>query len=279
MADAGSPAVTVAGAVVARVHDGSAVPATLSPRPYIDVFSLSGRSVTEALPGDHPHHLALSLALPDVDGITYWGGRTFTRGSGSELLDNHGRQSVSSTVQTDGELRQELAWIAPDGTVQLEESRRVRFSRIGNGASLQDGLLVQWRSLLTSRHGTSFGSPATNGRAGAFYGGVFWRTPFGSARVLSAAGEGADAAHGSTSPWLSISTPDVSVIAVAEAGMPWFIRTGDYAGFCPAVATEERRLIEAGGVLELALRVVVVDGAVDSDSASNWAELAREATR
>jgi len=275
----GSPAdgsitatLSIADTPVAQVHDGRTVPRELSPRPYVDVFSAAGRAVTETGASDHPHHLALSLALPDVDGVTYWGGRTFQRGAGSELLQNHGRQIIEGSEHEDGSVRQDLRWVAPGGAEQLRETRVLRAS------ALQDGILLQWQSRLSSRQGISLGSPATNGRPGAFYGGVFWRTPFGSATVLSESGPGADAAHGSTSPWLLVSDGRVSIVALAEPGMPWFVRTGDYTGFCPAVAVAERRVIAPDEVLELNLCAVIVDAAVDVAAARRWAALAKEAS-
>jgi hypothetical protein len=268
----------VAGAAVAHVHDGSTVPPSVSPRPYVDVFSTSGRAVTETGANDHPHHLGLSLALPDVDGVTYWGGRTFQHGRGSVLLQNHGRQIVEVSEPDDGSLRQKLRWVAPGGREQLRETRILRASALGDGKMPRDGILLEWRSRLSSHQRMSLGSPATNGRSGAFYGGVFWRTPFGSATVLSEFGSGADAAHGSTSPWLLVGDGQVSIVALAEPGMPWFVRTGDYAGFCPAVAVEKRRVIAPDEELELNLSAVVVDGPLDVSAARQWAALARDAS-
>ena len=271
-------ALSITGTTVAQVHDGSAVPPELSPRPYVDVFSAAGRPVTETGASDHPHHLALSLALPDVDGITYWGGRTFQRDTGSALLQNHGRQIVEASEHDDGSVRQVLRWVAPDGEEQLRETRLLRASSLSDGTGQPAGMLLHWQSRLSSPRGMSLGSPATNGRPGAFYGGVFWRTPFGSATVLSESGPGAEAAHGSTSPWLMVGDGQVSIVAVAEPGMPWFVRTGDYAGFGPAVAVEERRVIAPEEALELNLRAVVVDAPLDEEAARHWAKLARESS-
>ena len=37
----------------------------------------AGTPVTELMPDSHRHHLGVSLAVPDVDGANFWGGRTF----------------------------------------------------------------------------------------------------------------------------------------------------------------------------------------------------------
>jgi hypothetical protein len=268
---------SVANRTVAQVHDGSMVLPESSPRPFVDVFSATGRPVTETGASDHPHHLALSLALPDVDGVTYWGGRTFQLGTGSELLRNHGQQIIEASEHEEGALRQEIRWIAPGGREQLRETRVLRASALSSGTAQGDGILLEWESRLSSRHGMTLGSPATNGRTGAFYGGVFWRTPFGSATVLSEAGTGADAAHGSISPWLMVGDGHVSIVALAEPGLPWFVRTGDYAGFGPAVAVSERRVIAPDEELELNLRAAILDGTLDVAAARRWAELVKAA--
>ena len=52
--------------------------------------------MTEIAPADHLHHVGVSLAPADVDGTSYWGGRTYVRDVGSTMLDNHGRQHVRS---------------------------------------------------------------------------------------------------------------------------------------------------------------------------------------
>jgi hypothetical protein len=60
------------------------------PRPYLHpVRTLAGTVVTDVLPEDHPHHLGVSVALQDVNGVNLWGGRTYVRGQGYTWLENH----------------------------------------------------------------------------------------------------------------------------------------------------------------------------------------------
>ena len=67
---------------VATLQDGTAIAARLSPRPYLHpVRTLGGVTVTDHLPADHPWHLGAGVALQDVNGINFWGGKTYTRAS------------------------------------------------------------------------------------------------------------------------------------------------------------------------------------------------------
>lgn len=62
-------------------------------RPYLHpVTTLAGTPVTEERPADHLHHLGASVAVPDVAGHNFWGGRTYVRDQGPTELDNHGTQ-------------------------------------------------------------------------------------------------------------------------------------------------------------------------------------------
>lgn len=259
---------SVADRVVAEYDDGTAMPALSSPRPSLRAWSLTGRPVTQSAPDDHPHHRDLSLALPDVSGTTFWGGRTYVRDVGSTLLDNHGTQRVVDRRSTAAAVDEELEWLDRTGARLLTESRRIAVS------ALAGGWMLRWTSRLRAvEPGVTLGSPQTNGRAGAFYGGVFWRAPFETADVVCASGTGVDAAHGSESPWLAVLTDEVSLVATAPAAPAappphWFIRTDGYVGFGPATATDTRREVPVGDPLELGLTVAVIDGRLSEERAA-----------
>jgi hypothetical protein len=243
-----------AGTAAVHQHDGSDLARTLSPRPFVTATTPTGTPVTQVSPGDHVHHLGMSLAVPDVDGTSFWGGRTFRRSHGSVMLDNHGAQVVEEQEATPGRLWQRLAWLDPRGRRLLDETRLITAH---DDAGSWD---VAWTSQLSAASGeVTFGSPQTNGRDGAFYGGVFWRTPFTRVRVRTADGRGIDAAHGSRSPWLAIDSPTASLVAATTTAMPWFVRTDGYVGFLPAVAVAERRRLAPGETLLLDLAVSVSD--------------------
>ncbi|WP_251452161.1 DUF6807 family protein [Microbacterium sp. Marseille-Q6648] len=247
-------------AVRVRYHDGDDLDGALSPRPFLTATTETGAAVTEVGPADHPHHLGLSVALADVNGTSFWGGRTFRRRRGSTLLRNHGTQRVRARDFSGGAVSEVLTWSDHHGAALLEERRRIE------AVERADGWELSWRTTLTAvAADVTIASPQTNGRDGAFYGGIFWRTPFGSALVRTLDGEGIDAAHGSTSPWLALEAGGISLVAATSTGMPWFVRNEGYVGFGPAVAVAGPRELAVGDALHLDLAVAVQDRAAPDE--------------
>ncbi len=81
----------VAGVEVARYLDGRGTIPTSSPRPFLHpVRTLAGVALTARHPADHDWHLGVGVAIPDVNGTSFWGGGTYVHGEGYVLLDNHG---------------------------------------------------------------------------------------------------------------------------------------------------------------------------------------------
>ncbi|WP_432542986.1 DUF6807 family protein [Kineococcus sp. SYSU DK002] len=239
----------VEGRTVAVLDDGTGMERRLSPRPHLHpVRTLGGRLVTDVRPDDHLHHHGVGIAVPDVDGTSYWGGRTYVRGEGSRELGNHGVQRLAAPGGT-------VDWTDRHGRLQIREQRRT------TATPDPEGWLLRWRSTVEALAPLSVGSPATNGRDGAFYGGWLWRTPFATAQVHVAEGEGTATAHGSTSPWLSLSAEGVWLLAVQRAEpLPWFVRTEGWVGFGPAWAVDRRRELRPGEPLHVHLDVLVGDG-------------------
>ena len=166
--------------------------------------TLGGTAVTEVRPEDHRHHLGVSVAVPDVSGVSFWGGRTFTRDRGSVLLDNHGRQQhLEWLAVEDSRLVELLSWTGPDGTELLREERTWAARPLGDGAWALD---VVTRLRNTGGRDLSIGSPATNGRPRAGYGGFFWRAPIAAEppRVFGPGLDTEDQLHGSRAAWLAL---------------------------------------------------------------------------
>ncbi len=261
-------------ALVGR-HSGRDLPASSSPRPYLHpVRSLAGAVLTEAAPEDHPHHLGLSIAFADLNGTNFWGGSTFTP-DGPAVLPNHGRQvpmgwTDSPTGASPKEATGTVVWRSEQGADVAVEQRSVRcFShpQPGTWSLSLESVMVPAGNV--GRLEVS--SSAVKGRAGAGYGGIFWRFPGASSRplVLSANGEGAAAAHGSRSPWLAISTtidgaPVSVVLGQGGSLRPWFVRTEGYLGAGPAVAWSEKAVADAASPLAQSLHAVIHDGPVDT---------------
>lgn len=263
--------------VLAEYRDGTDMEPSASPRPYLHpVRSTAGTPLTDVRPADHVHHMGVSMALPVVDGTSFWGGRTYVRDQGSTLLDNHGRQQPLTTDLEGPHLVQHLVYLDEHGDPLLRERRQVTAVDLTEGA-----WALGWSSdLLATEKDLAFDSPATNGRVGAGYGGILWRLGTADSRqVLSVEGEGEDRAHGSTSPWVAFvqhrRTAAVTLV-LAQTGtvLPWFLRATEYDGAGPAVAWDRTRTVAQGETLHLGLVGAVVDRVLDLEEAGALAEQA-----
>lgn len=271
----------LAGHPVADYRDGSHVRAVSSPRPYLHpVRTLAGTVVTDHQPLDHVWHLGVGVALQDVDGLNFWGGRTYTRAAGEYVWrPDHGSvvrtgQSVIEQSTSDGRLAETLSWNGPDGAPLLTEQRTWSWAAAGSTA---------WRLSLdfalspAGSHPVSLGSPGSNGRHQGGYGGFFWRLPECSGATVWAPGSsggtvtGEAAVHGSVTPWLAWAgsfTPGTSdggtatLVFVAAEGCtdPWFVRVDGYPGVGQSLAWDAPVLAEPGTPVRRSVTVFIADG-------------------
>jgi hypothetical protein len=248
------------------------LPATLSPRPYLHpVRTLSGLAVTEAMPDDHLHHLGAGVAIPDVDGANFWGGRTFTQSQGSVMMPNHGIQHHQDWItRSNTELVHELRWTGPRGDDLLREHRRIAALPLGDHLWALD-FSFELTNVTTAP--LTFASPATNGRPGAGYGGFFWRAPRGDRRihVLGPQRSGLRHLHGQRTPWVALTGNAVgpwTTIFIADPAQPvsdpWFVRSRDYAGVGSALAWARPLLLTRGATLRRRVITVIADGRLGS---------------
>lgn len=263
--------------------------APLGFRPYLHpVRTLGGVAVTELRPADHPHHLGVGMAVPDVSGHNFWGGRTFVRGQGPTELDNHGVQRHLAWLLCDPDgFVEELSWDARDGQQVLLERRTVAVRPL-NGRYWA----LDFTTALTNTSGEalSIGSPATNGRPGAGYGGFFWRPPIGPRppRVFTRDAEGEEAVHGSTADWVAMTSDRWTLVfarlrlagqesdAAANGGArgadPWFVRAAEYPGVGSALAWDRRLEVAAGDTVTRRIVTAVADGPLDRADAERLAD-------
>lgn len=262
----------IGGKPVGRYVTRPALPDRLSPRPYLHpVTTLAGTAVTELSPADHAHHLGVGVAVPDVEGHNFWGGRTYVRDQGPTELDNHGaqRHSAFQLCDPDGFV-EELRWMAA-GNELLRERRTVAAVGLTDSAWALD---FTFSLTNVTAGGLSFGSPATNGRPGAAYGGFFWRARKepDAPRVFTADAEGEEAVHATTADWLALAgTGWTLVLAGATAATrrdPWFVRTAQYPGVGSSLAHDKRLIVEAGDTLVRRVVTVVADGTLDRSGAA-----------
>lgn len=252
------------------------LPVGLAPRPYLHpVRTLGGVTVTELMPASHRHHLGASIAVPEVDGGNFWGGRTFLPGHGPAWLDNQGTQEhVRWLRRTDSDLGEALRWVAMDGEVLLTERREIAARELGDGAW---ALTFGFTLVNAAGRELPFRSPAAHGRTGAGFGGFFWRAPFDrrACRLASAAGSSLEAVHGRQSPWLSVTGGGWTLVFIGATERTrqdrWFVRNRDYLGIGSALAWEEPLLLEPGETLTRRIVTVVADGEVPPERAAAWA--------
>lgn len=259
---------SVDGALLARYERRPVMPDVYSPRPYLHpLYTLSGAVLTDAGAPLHRHQHGISVALPDVDGVSYWGGRTYLSDRGPTLLANHGTQMSTELTTSGEEMEERLIWHGPDGAAQLSEHRRL-------SATIRDdrtGWELSWRSALTADvRDVTLTSPASAGRPDARYGGIFWRFPgVEGVSIVTADGEGSP--HGARSPWIVLVHADEArpwTVVLRQVGpevVPWHVRTEDYLALCPAITWDAPVRIAQGETYEMGLDAVVLDTALTAD--------------
>jgi Methane oxygenase PmoA len=268
---------------VGAYRDGSDLERTLSPRPYLHpVRTLAGTVVTDARPADHPWHLGISVALQDVDGWNFWGGPTYARGQGYVWRDDHGRidHTAFERVDDDGFVER-LGWVTSSGRLLLTERRGVHARLVEDGWQLE---LTTTMTNATDRE-VRLGSPATNGRAGAGYGGFFWRLPpVQEPAVRTPDGEGEGPVNCSRSAWLAWTDRTAGFTLVfARTGRavpmdPWFVRVAEYPGVGVQLAARDPLALPPGHGVTRGLRVLLADGVLPQQRVRAWADATEGST-
>ncbi|MGN7200662.1 DUF6807 family protein [Arthrobacter sp. SAFR-044] len=262
------------GQPVADYQDGSHIRAVSSPRPYLHpVRTLGGTVVTDHQPLDHVWHLGVGVALQDVDGVNFWGGRTYTREAGAYVWrPDHGSIASTGTAleQPDagsgheGRLQQTLSWNGPNGSPVLLEERTWAWS--GVAPSIWQ-LSLDFALSPSGDKPVSLGSPGSNGRFEGGYGGFFWRLPHcADAAVWTPAGTGEAETHGSVARWLAWSgqfdggPATLVFVAPGDCTDPWFVRVDGYPGIGQSLAWDAPVIARPGSPVRRHITVFVADG-------------------
>ena len=260
---------SLADSVVADYVWRPQLPLPLSPRPFLHpVRTLAGTEVTELMPVDHLHHLGVSVAVADVDGVNFWGGRTFVSGRGPVDLPNHGVQRHRGWAEHHpDELSQELQWTGPDGVDLLHERRRIAAVGVSEQAWALD---FSFELTNVTDLPLTFASPATNGRPGAGYGGFFWRAPRGDRRVevFGPDHSGVRHLHGRRTRWLSLTggsrAAPWTLVFVPQRIDPWFVRHHDYVAVGSSLAWDQPLIMTQEAGIRRRIVTVVVDGRLNT---------------
>ncbi|ACQ81605.1 oxidoreductase domain protein [Beutenbergia cavernae DSM 12333] len=266
---------------VARYVAGDVLEQGVSPRPFLHpVWTPNGVVTTDVAPSDHAWHLGAGVAVPDVSaGVgssNLWGGGTFRLGEGYRWRGDNGRMRHDAFDQHEASgVVERLTWLSSSGEELAHESRTLAVRSLPT--TRDDAVRVLEMASQVAPAGEQplvLGSPASNGRDGAGYGGLFWRVAACSdPDVRTATARGEEGVHGSRDPWLAWSAtgaegPFTLVFVRREGDDPWFVRVAGYPGVGLALAWDAPRTVPVGSSSRQAWAVVVADGIVDDDGAA-----------
>lgn len=242
-----------------------------SPRPYLHPLrTVGGVELTDFRPPDHVWHHGLALgipsvAAPSVGASNLWGGRSWDGVAGEYLEKNDNGSMRTEEIAVDptsGRITSRILWLGANGSELAEEDRTLRAAEADDG----EGWTIEWTSRIRSLTDLHLGSPATYGRTGAGYGGVFLRAApaFRGARARTDRSDRvpADDLLGTTARWLAVTRPDgaATIVLGTPQDATWFVRSEEYPGFGPAPFFGDEVVLAAGEHLDLAVRVWAVDG-------------------
>ncbi len=248
-----------------------------SPKPYLHpVCTLCGDVVTAFRPEDHVWHKGIQMTAPSVSGQNFWGGATYVHGSGYVDLPNNGAMEHREweRVAADGanaRLQERLTWRTLVGEAWIDERRTLDVRTDAERALYALAFTFELRNV--AGHELVFGSPATEGRPDAGYGGLFWRGPnsFVGGRVVADGAQQGDSPMGQRGTWLAFTgsgenSRQSTLLFVDDERNPryptqWFVRSEPIAAVSFAFAFSETLRLPADEELTLRHRIVVASGA------------------
>ncbi len=291
--DGAAVAVSLDGVPVLTYTYAADDPQVESPRPYFHpVRTPTGDVVSAYRPHDHVWHKGIAWSLPHLGPDNFWGGPSYRRGQDYQWLPNNG-------AMRHGELRQAaddggrfsfahtLQWISQAGSLVVEEERSFQVV-----PGHDDSYTLVFDSAMTNVFGEDIhiGSPTTEGRENAGYGGLFWRGPrsFTGGAIIGPGGATGEELRGQRAPWLSFvgqhdETCRFSTVVMVDdprSDRPqpeWFARSEPFACMGPAPFFSQEVLFPAGSTLRYRYGVVIADGESDAGRAEALAAAGRDA--
>jgi hypothetical protein len=221
------------------------------------------------------------VAIADVGGTNFWGSRTYVPDQGPVWLHDHGNQRHRGFARRDDAgFVERLEWLDADGAPMLDEERTVTavtLDRPGCWALTFD-------YTLTNRTDAPLAikSSATKGRAGAGYGGFFWRAPISATHrgVCGPEADSADELNGAVAPWVAMwgRAPNsrywTLVFTQPDSADPWFVRVREYPGVGLSLAWEHPLLLRTS--VTRRVFTVIADGRLDRAESAALAGAATE---
>jgi hypothetical protein len=260
-----------------------------SPRPFVHPLrTLDGRLVSIGRPHDHRWHVGLAWSLPHFGDENFWGGPSFRAGRGYVQLENNGaiRHRRTDHVGLSGdsfEFRHTLTWYRQNGEAVVDERRAIT-ARVVSA----DAWVMTFESSMdnTSGRDVTIGSPTTEGRPDAGYGGLFWRGPrsFTGGKVLGPDGSSGESLRGTRAPWMCFtgahdeqdgSSTVVILDDEANAQHPpqWFTRTEPFGCLGPAPFFSTEVTFGSDTTMTNRYAVVIADGTADHKQAAHLSQL------
>jgi len=258
-----------------------------SPRPYFHPLrTLAGECVSLYRPHDHVWHKGIAWSLPNVGSENFWGGPTYVRNHGYVQLPNNGatRHRDFPVLHADDHVvsvTEQLDWVTEAGSTWFTERRTFAVTVDNHAWTLT--FATRFTNISDAR--VVMGSPTTEGRDNAGYGGLFWRGPrsFSGGRVYVPNRIGADDLMGVRAPWLAFTgqhdgTGRRSTLVFVDApdnlGHPtqWFVRSEMFACVCPAPFFSTEVPVAPGESLSFRYAVVIADGDPGVDGAAKLAD-------
>ncbi|MFP3986472.1 PmoA family protein, partial [Streptomyces sp. E11-3] len=270
--------ITQGGHTLAQYVHRPTDPPLESPRPYFHPLrTLAGDPVTCFRPHDHVWHRGIAWSLPNVETENFWGGVTYRRGTGYAQYDNNGAMVHEGfehlrTEENGLQVAERLRWVTQGGEKWFTERRRLVATLLPDA----DAWALVFETAMTNVRGrrTLIGSPTTEGRENAGYGGLFWRGPrsFTGGAVHVPGVSGGDDLMGVRSPWLAFTGVHdghgrSSTLAFVDAPgnelagpVRWFVRSTPFACVCPAPFFDTELAVEDGEAFVRRYAVVIADG-------------------
>lgn len=275
------------------VHEPT-MPAVECRKPYFHPLrTLAGNVATIHRPHDHRWHHGLAMTCAELSGQNFWGGPTYTRDKGYQLLDNVGQQKHEAwlDMQADGpaiRFAHRVAWITAGGQRWIEEDRAIVLAEVNDAQGFYTlDIAMSLRNV--SDRTLEFGSPTTAGRPNAGYGGLYWRGPRDlevGGKILAGGGLQGPDIMGQRATWIALQggldgvDTGLTVTMTDHPDNPrhptqWFTRNQGLAGFAAAFSFDELLHLPPGDALALRYRLSVIDGLwsrdqLDAHAAAAW---------